>query len=67
MQLTNLVDWEKIGVALTAPKDKNHWAQVDLWAPEIIHFNGTFYMYVTGAMTKADGSADDEISPHWCS
>ncbi|MBS4206184.1 glycoside hydrolase family 43 protein [Lederbergia citrea] len=58
---TNLVDWEKVGVALTASNDKNHWAQIDLWAPEIIHYNGTFYMYVTGAMTKADGNADDEI------
>ena len=26
---TNLVDWEKIGVALAASKDQNHWAQVD--------------------------------------
>ncbi|MFC0471789.1 glycoside hydrolase family 43 protein [Halalkalibacter kiskunsagensis] len=60
-QSTNLVDWEKVGVALHASDDPNHWAQIDLWAPEIIHENGTFYMYVTGAMRNEDGSANDEI------
>jgi GH43 family beta-xylosidase len=60
-QSTNLVDWEKVGVVLYASDDPKHWAQVDLWAPEIIHENGIFYMYVTGAMRNEDGSGNDDI------
>jgi GH43 family beta-xylosidase len=57
----NLVDWEKCGVALRASEDPNHWAQIDLWAPEVIYENGTFYMYVTGAMKNDKGTANDDI------
>jgi GH43 family beta-xylosidase len=57
----NLVDWEECGVALRASEDRNHWAQIDLWAPEVIYENGTFYMYVTGAVKTEDGRANDHI------
>lgn len=60
-QSFNLIDWEKCGTALHASDDSNHWAQIELWAPEVIYENGKFYMYVTGARRKEDGSADDEI------
>ncbi|RNA67652.1 glycoside hydrolase family 43 protein [Alteribacter keqinensis] len=56
----NLVDWEEAGVALWASDDRNHWAQIDLWAPEVLCSNGIFYMYVTGATRSGDGTADDE-------
>jgi GH43 family beta-xylosidase len=58
---TDLVNWEKCGAALQASEDPDHWAQIDLWAPEVIFENGTFYMYVTGAKKKEDGTANDDI------
>lgn len=57
----DLVNWEKMGVALHASEDPTHWAQIDLWAPEIIHDNGLFYMYVTGAMKNEEGKGDDRV------
>lgn len=60
-QSTNLVHWDECGIALYASDDPNHWAQIDLWAPEVIHENGMFYMYVTGAVKKEDGTGNDEI------
>ncbi|PYZ97529.1 hypothetical protein CR205_02730 [Alteribacter lacisalsi] len=57
----DLVHWQPCGSALSASDEPDHWAQIDLWAPEVIHENSVFYMYVTGAMRKEDGSADDEI------
>ncbi|MDQ0257245.1 GH43 family beta-xylosidase [Evansella vedderi] len=57
----NLVDWEQQGIALHASDDPDHWAQIGLWAPEIIHENGTFYMYVTAALMNEDGSENDAV------
>lgn len=57
---TDLVHWEPLGTALEASRRPGHWAQIDLWAPEVIYENGLFYMYVAGAQ-KRDGRADDEI------
>ncbi|SES26089.1 glycoside hydrolase family 43 protein [Salipaludibacillus aurantiacus] len=56
----DLVNWEKKGTALEASGSNTHWAQIDLWAPEVFYENGVFYMYVTGARKKSDGTADDE-------
>lgn len=55
----NLVDWKAAGVALQVSDEAEHWAQIDLWAPEVIYSNGTFYMYVAGAEMK-HGRADDQ-------
>ncbi|ADU29315.1 glycoside hydrolase family 43 protein [Evansella cellulosilytica] len=57
----NLIDWELQGIALHASDDPDHWAQIGLWAPEIIHENGTFYMYVTAALMNSDGSENDDV------
>ncbi len=58
-QSKNLVDWTEAGVALVASPQADHWAQIDLWAPEVIYSNGIFYLYVAGA-EKKEGKADDE-------
>ncbi|GAF66041.1 putative glycoside hydrolase [Bacillus sp. TS-2] len=58
---TNLIHWEKVGVALQASTDPKHWAQIGLWAPEVIYENGTFYMYVTAALMNQDGTENDEV------
>ncbi|SDN89517.1 glycoside hydrolase family 43 protein [Alkalicoccus daliensis] len=56
----NLTDWKLEGKALLASSETDHWAQLDLWAPEVFYENGTFYMYVTGAKRGENGTADDE-------
>lgn len=56
----DLIQWEQMGVALYASDHPEHWAQIDLWAPEVIYENGTFYMYVTGAMKNKHGRGDDQ-------
>lgn len=60
-QSTNLIDWEACGIALKASEEDVHWAQIQLWAPEVIYENGTFYMYVTGAVKDDQGHAIDAI------
>ncbi len=52
---TDLAHWSRHGLALVAP-DGDHWAQVDLWAPEVMYADGWFYMYVTGTRHCADGT-----------
>src|SRR5919199_300747 len=53
---TDLAHWSPRGLALVAP-DGDHWAQVDLWAPEVLYADGWFHMYVTGTRHPADGAA----------
>ncbi len=43
----DLAHWSREGLALAAP-DADHWAQIDLWAPEVFYADGWFWMYVTG-------------------
>lgn len=54
----DLVHWQYHGIALEASKNADHWAAVQLWAPEVIYADGRFYMYVTGTK-KVDGQGDD--------
>ncbi len=51
---TDLVHWERLGAALE-PEAGDHWAQTDLWAPEVMYWHGTFYMYVSGTRLGEDG------------
>jgi GH43 family beta-xylosidase len=51
----DLVHWTRAGLALAAPEG-DHWAQVDLWAPEVLYADGVFYMYVTGTRHLPDGT-----------
>ncbi|HYY11147.1 MAG TPA: glycoside hydrolase family 43 protein [Kineosporiaceae bacterium] len=53
---TDLAHWSPRGLALVAPEG-DHWAQVDLWAPEVLYADGWFHMYVTGTRHPADGAA----------
>jgi GH43 family beta-xylosidase len=53
---TDLTHWTPAGLALVAP-DGDHWAQVDLWAPEVLYADGWFHMYVTGTRRPAGGTA----------
>ncbi len=54
----DLVRWEYRGAALEAG-GADHWAQVDLWAPEVFLHEGTFYMYVAGTRETEPGKGDD--------
>jgi GH43 family beta-xylosidase len=51
----DLAHWTAAGVALAAA-DGDHWAQVDLWAPEVLYADGWFYMYVTGTRHLPPGA-----------
>jgi GH43 family beta-xylosidase len=51
----DLAHWTPEGLALAAP-DGDHWAQVDLWAPEVLYADGWFWMYVTGTRQLPPGT-----------
>ncbi len=51
---TDLVHWTFEGFALE-PATGDHWAQTDLWAPEVMAWRGAFYMYVSGTRLGRDG------------
>ena len=53
----DLVTWEPRGFALEAG-GPDHWAQTDLWAPEVMYWRGWFFMYVTGTRFGPDGEGD---------
>ncbi|NHC14960.1 glycoside hydrolase family 43 protein [Motilibacter deserti] len=67
---SDLVTWEPAGTALTgAPA--GHWAEVELWAPEVVYRDGEFVMYVaatrrggpartSGKAAGADGGDDEQ-------
>ncbi|MDQ3865992.1 MAG: glycoside hydrolase family 43 protein [Actinomycetota bacterium] len=48
---TDLVNWQREGFALEAAA--SGWAWSDLWAPEIVYENGTFYMYVSATRRRS--------------
>jgi GH43 family beta-xylosidase len=50
----DLVNWTPCGFALEAG-GAGHWAQSDLWAPEVVYLDGVFYMYVSGARVDQRG------------
>ena len=50
----DLVHWTFKGYALE-PGPSGHWAETDLWAPEVLHRHGTFFMYVAGTRMGPDG------------
>jgi GH43 family beta-xylosidase len=65
----DMLDWSYAGIVLTGAGD-GHWAQIELWAPEVFRRNGEFVMYVAatrhgvswrhaGKAHGADGGDDD--------
>src|SRR3712207_1011128 len=53
----DLVHWEFAGHALQGG-GPGHWAQTDLWAPEVMYWRGAFYMYFAATVFAADGHGD---------
>ena len=53
---TDLIHWKYAGDAFTT---RPSWLKDDagVWAPEVVHRNGKYYMYYTASDTKAGGSA----------
>ena len=47
---TNLSDWEWLGQVFVPNRDA--WAVNSLWAPEVISYNGKYYMYYSGYDVK---------------
>ena len=50
----DLVNWELQGFALEAAD--SGWAWSDIWAPEVVYENGTFYMYVSATHERSGGA-----------
>lgn len=57
---SDLLNWEPHGYAIHPSDEADHWAQSDLWAPEVMYEDGTFYMYVTGTRFDEHGEPSDE-------
>jgi GH43 family beta-xylosidase len=57
---TDLVDWTFRGYALEGG-GPGHWAQTDLWAPEVMYWQGMFYMYVSGTALGEDGEGVEAL------
>src|SRR5438270_3477022 len=55
----DLVNWHFGGFALE-PAGADHWAQTDLWAPEVMYYEGVFYMYVSAARAGPSGRGIEE-------
>lgn len=43
----NLTDWEQVGLAYDHENQEEQWARGDFWAPEVVEYNGEFYMAFT--------------------
>ncbi len=54
----DLVHWNVAGPALEGGPI-GHWAETDLWAPEVMYRGGVFHMYVAGTPRAADGRGSE--------
>jgi GH43 family beta-xylosidase len=57
---TDLVEWEEIGPVLSSSDDPEAWNQVDVWAPEVVYRNGTFYLYYSASRASDDWRVTEE-------
>ncbi|MBE3575503.1 MAG: glycoside hydrolase family 43 protein [Firmicutes bacterium] len=57
----DLVHWQERGIVLRPDGSPEHWAQADLWAPEVLYRGGIFYMYVAATRRQAGGHGDDQL------
>ena len=53
----DLVSWDFAGYALSTDA-AGRWAQTDFWAPEVMYWRGSFYMYFAATVFAADGHGD---------
>ena len=57
---TDLVEWEEIGPVLSSSDAPEAWNQTDVWAPEVVYRNGTFYLYYTASRASDDWRVSEE-------
>jgi GH43 family beta-xylosidase len=67
-QSANLVDWEEKGLALDSSLKGNRWGMGDFWAPEVVYYQGKFYMTYSardmdGHLKIALAVSDDPLGP----
>lgn len=65
---TDLVEWDAGTVAYTHDNQNERWSIGDFWAPEVIEYNGTYYMVFTAKkmnneMTVSIASSDSPTGP----
>ena len=51
-QSKDLVHWKSLGAVLKSTPGS--WNEADVWAPEVIYRNGTFYMFYTASRKSTD-------------
>ena len=56
----DLVRWEHKGRVLNVVDSPEHWAQTDVWAPEVMYDRGVFYMYAAATRRLGSGKGDDQ-------
>lgn len=56
----DLRTWTRRGVALDAASAPP-WAAIDYWAPEVVHRDGMFLMYVAATSRAPNGAGDDRV------
>lgn len=57
---TDLVEWEEISPVLSGSDDPDAWNQTDVWAPEVVYRNGTFYLYYSATRASDDWRVSEE-------
>lgn len=67
-QSDDLVEWDGGTVAYTHDNQDERWGVGDFWAPEVVEYNGIYYMVFTaqkdnGEMTVSIASSDSPIGP----
>jgi GH43 family beta-xylosidase len=56
----DLVTWDEVGPVLSSSDDPGAWNQVDVWAPEVVYRNGTFYLYYSASRGSDDWRVTEE-------
>jgi len=57
---SDLVEWTFVGYALEGG-GPGHWAETDLWAPEVMYRDGLFWMYVAGTRMGDGGEGVEAL------
>ena len=51
---TNLVDWKEEGFVYEKSKNAKAWGYKQFWAPEVVEFEGKYYMFYTSRWLEKD-------------
>jgi GH43 family beta-xylosidase len=58
-QSADLIEWAEIGPVLRSSQEGGAWNQKDVWAPEVVYRNGTFYLSYTATRASDDWRVEE--------